>query len=141
MEQRIDELKHDLAVDDFCRRSFFATEAAFRSVLVLFNLLSLWQTATRPASRPGTAGWRPGAPKCSSAGPSPIAGRDGRRPVLHLSQSWGGLHAHKPLIEQSLAWVRAISPPLEKTRVTQTELLLNPPPTRPKTELQSRNPG
>jgi hypothetical protein len=31
MEQRIDELKHDLAADDFCRRGFFATEAAFRS--------------------------------------------------------------------------------------------------------------
>jgi hypothetical protein len=28
------------AADDFCQRQFFATEAAFRSVLGLFNLLS-----------------------------------------------------------------------------------------------------
>lgn len=41
-EQRIDELKSDLGADDFCRREFYATEAAFRSVLLLFNLLSLW---------------------------------------------------------------------------------------------------
>jgi len=57
MEQRIDELKHDLAADDFCRHDFFATEAAFRAVTVLFNLLSLWQTATRPAeAAPRVAG-------------------------------------------------------------------------------------
>ena len=48
LEQRIDELKSDLGADDFCRREFNATEAAFRSVLLLFNLLSSWQTAARP---------------------------------------------------------------------------------------------
>jgi hypothetical protein len=130
MEQRIDELKHDLAADDFCRHNFFATEAAFRSVLSLFNLLSLWQTATRPAS---AASRQPGQPArhrrpatlrtevflCGA-----IAGREGRRTVLHLSQSWGGLHTRKPLIEQSLAWVRAIPPPLRNTAATQPELLL-----------------
>ncbi len=61
LEQRIDELKSDLGADDFCRREFYATEAAFRSVLLLFNLLSLWQTAARP----------PCAPRSSSAAPSP----------------------------------------------------------------------
>jgi hypothetical protein len=57
LEQRIDELKSDLGADDFCRREFYATEAAFRSVLLLFNLLSLWQTAARPTQtyrRPAT---------------------------------------------------------------------------------------
>src|SRR5499427_8601826 len=39
MENRIAELKHDLAADDFCLQEFFATEAAFRSILLLFNLL------------------------------------------------------------------------------------------------------
>jgi hypothetical protein len=41
LEQRIDELKSDLGADDFCRREFYATEAAFRSVLLLFNLLDV----------------------------------------------------------------------------------------------------
>ncbi|HSW50444.1 MAG TPA: transposase, partial [Bryobacteraceae bacterium] len=38
MENRIAELKHDLGADGFCLKEFFATEAAFRSVLLLFNL-------------------------------------------------------------------------------------------------------
>ena len=61
LEQRIDELKSYLGADDFCRREFYATEAAFRSVLLLFNLLSLWQAAARPNQtyrRPATL--RPG---------------------------------------------------------------------------------
>ena len=48
LEQRIDELKSDLGADAFCWREFYATEAAFRSVLLLFNLLALWQAAARP---------------------------------------------------------------------------------------------
>ena len=38
MENRIAELKHDLGADGFCLKQFFATEAAFRAVLLLFNL-------------------------------------------------------------------------------------------------------
>lgn len=130
MEQRIDELKHDLAADDFCRRSFFATEAAFRSVLALFNLLCLWQTSTRQAS---AASAEPGQPArhrrpatlrtevflCGA-----IAGREARRPVLHLSESWGGLRTRIPLIKQSLEWIRAIPPPLKNTTISQPDLLL-----------------
>jgi hypothetical protein len=40
MENRIAELKHDLGADGFCLKQFFATEAAFRTVLLLFNLLA-----------------------------------------------------------------------------------------------------
>ena len=46
VEQRIKELKNDLAADGFCMKQFFATEAAFLSVLFAFNLLSLYQQAT-----------------------------------------------------------------------------------------------
>jgi len=35
-----------LAADDFACRSFFATEAAFRSILLLFNLLGEFQRAS-----------------------------------------------------------------------------------------------
>ena len=46
IEQRIEELKSDLAADDFCLREFFATEAAFLGILMLFNLLGEFQRAT-----------------------------------------------------------------------------------------------
>jgi len=45
MENRIAELKHDLGADGFCLKEFFATEAAFQAVLLLFNLLSEFQRA------------------------------------------------------------------------------------------------
>ncbi|MGB7592864.1 MAG: transposase, partial [Terriglobia bacterium] len=43
VEQLIEELKSDLAADDFCLQEFFATEAAFLSILMLFNLLGEFQ--------------------------------------------------------------------------------------------------
>jgi hypothetical protein len=43
MENRIAELKHDLTAGDFCLQEFFATEGAFRSILLLFNLLGKFQ--------------------------------------------------------------------------------------------------
>ena len=46
----IAELKHDLGADGFCLKKFFATEAAFRAVLLLFNLLAEFQ---RAAGLPG----------------------------------------------------------------------------------------
>jgi len=52
MEQRIEELKSDLAADDFCLKEFFATEAAFLSILMLFNLLGEFQRAS------GMSGYR-----------------------------------------------------------------------------------
>ena len=43
MENRIAERKHDLGADGFCLKQFFATEAAFQTVLLLFNLLGEFQ--------------------------------------------------------------------------------------------------
>ena len=45
-ENRIAELKHDVGADDFCLQEFFATEAAFRSILLLFNLLGEFRRAS-----------------------------------------------------------------------------------------------
>ena len=65
MENRIAELKHDLGADGFCLKKFFATEAAFRSVLLLFNLLGEFQ---RAAGLPRCIGSRRrSAPRCSPA--------------------------------------------------------------------------
>lgn len=110
IEQRISELKDDLAADSFCRQDFFAMEAAFRSVLILFNLLSVWQHAVRGEKRDYK---RPVTLRTEVFLCGAVGGRAGRTDVLHMSRSWGGLEKRKPLIEQSLRWCRSITPRLD----------------------------
>ena len=107
MENRIAELKHDLGAHGFCMKQFFATEAAFRSVLLLFNLLAEFQRAAGlPSYRePGTL--RTQVLTCGA-----ILGRTGRRVVVHLSQSWGGLRSRIPLLDSILACEFPTSPKL-----------------------------
>lgn len=42
-ENRIKELKYDFAIDGFCLKNFWATEAAFRSIMVAYNLMGLFR--------------------------------------------------------------------------------------------------
>jgi hypothetical protein len=105
MENRIAELKHDLAADDFCLREFFATEAAFRSILLLFNLLGEFQRACRFTRYRQPATLRAQVFLCGA-----LLGRAGRRLVLHLSTSWGGLHQRIPLLENVLTYGAPTSP-------------------------------
>jgi len=107
MENRIAELKYDLAADDFCMKQFFATEAAFRSILLLFNLLSEFQRASgiKPYRRPVTL--RSTVFLCGA-----ILGRSGHRTILHLSQAWGGLKSRIPLIDKILSYEIPTSPKL-----------------------------
>ena len=110
MENRIAELKHDLAADSFCLREFFATEAAFRGVLLLFNLLAEFQRAA------GMAGYRqPATIRTQVLTCGAILGRAGRRLVIHLSQSWGGLRTRNALLEKILGWEIPISPKLDSS--------------------------
>jgi hypothetical protein len=84
MENRIAELKHDLGADGFCLQEFFAPEAAFQAVLLLFNLLAEFQRAAGlPVYR------QPATLRAQGFTCGAILGRAGRRLVLHLSQSWG----------------------------------------------------
>ncbi len=107
IENRIAELKHDLGADGFCLKQFFATEAAFRAVLLLFNLLSEFQRAA------GLPGYRaPATIRTQVLTCGAILGRAGRRLVLHLSQSWGGLPARIPLLDSILACEIPTSPKL-----------------------------
>ena len=46
MENRIAEWKHDLGADRFCPKDFCATDAVFRSILLLFDLLSEFRRAS-----------------------------------------------------------------------------------------------
>ncbi len=61
IEQRIEELKSDLAADDFCLKQFYATEADFLAILMLFNLLAEFQRAS------AMPGYRQPACGCSSS--------------------------------------------------------------------------
>jgi hypothetical protein len=113
MENRIAELKHDLGADGFCLKEFFATEAAFRSVLLLFNLLAEFQRAA------GLPGYRePATIRTQVLTCGAILGRSGRRLVVHLSQSWGGLKTRIPLLESILNWQIPTSPKLDPMLVT-----------------------
>jgi Transposase DDE domain group 1 len=80
MENRIAELKHDWGADDFCLHEFFATEAAFRSILLLFNLLGEFQRACHFTSYRRPATLRAQVFLCGA-----LLGRAGHRLVLHLS--------------------------------------------------------
>ena len=97
IEQRIAELKTDLAADDFCLREFFATEAAFLAVLMLFNLLGEFQRAS------GMSGYRqPATLRAQVFLCGAILGRAGHQKVLHLSAAWGGLEKRNPLFDKLL---------------------------------------
>jgi hypothetical protein len=113
MENRIAELKHDLGADGFCLKEFFATEAAFRAVLLLFNLLAEFQ---RAAALPGYR--TPATIRMQVLTCGAILGRAGRRLVLHLSQSWGGLRSRIPLLDSILTCEFPTSPKL--TSVLET---------------------
>lgn len=107
MENRIAELKHDLAADRFCMRQFHATEAAFRAILLLFNLLAEFQRAA------GLGGYRePATIRTQVLTCGAILGRAGRRMVLFLGQSWGGLSTRIPLLDNILRWQIPTSPKL-----------------------------
>jgi len=113
MENRIAELKHDLGADGFCLQEFFATEAAFQAVLLLFNLLAEFQRAAGLPVYREPATLRTQVFTCGA-----ILGRAGRRLVLHLSQSWGGLKTRNPLIDKILDWEIPTSPKLESALAT-----------------------
>jgi len=80
-ENRIEELKNDFGLSGFCLDSFYGTEAAFRTVLVAYNLMSLFRQVLLRA---------PKAVKLSTMRFYCFAigswvGRDARKKVLRLS--------------------------------------------------------
>jgi len=113
VEQRIEELKAELAAAGFCLQSFWATEAAFLGVLFTFNLLSLYQQA----SRPGQTYLQPGTLRTAVFLAGAALGWAGKNMVVRLSAAWGGLRKHKPLVESALRWVKPASPKWAPTEV------------------------
>jgi hypothetical protein len=99
VEQRIEELKSDLAADGFCLREFFATEAALLGILMLFNLLGEFQRACALTTYRQPASLRVQVFLCGA-----VLGRAGHRQVLHLSAAWGGLETRNSLHDKILAY-------------------------------------
>jgi len=110
IEQRIEELKAELAADGFCMKSFFATESAFLAVLFTFNLLSLYQKAIDPAAHYR----QPATLRTTVFLGGAILGKAARKAVLYLSSAWGGYDKHKPLLEAILQWSPPTSPKLDR---------------------------
>src|SRR5438445_732767 len=108
MENRIAELKHDVGAYRFCVKQFFANRAAFRAILLLFNLLAEFQRAAQLPRYREPATLRTQILTCGA-----ILGRAGRRLVLHLSQSWGGLQTRNPLLDNIFGWQFPTSPKLD----------------------------
>jgi hypothetical protein len=107
MEKRIGELKYDLAADDFCLHEFFATEAAFCSILLLFNLLSEFQRVIGLTTYRQPATLRVQVFLCGA-----ILGRAGHQTVLHLSSAWGGMQSRIYWFSNILNYVFPKSPKL-----------------------------
>lgn len=108
VEQRIEELKNDVAAGGFCMQDFFATESAFLAALFTFNLLSLYQHMTTP-----TQGYRqPSTLRTAVFLAGASLGRVGKKMALKLSAAWGGLQKHKPLVASVLDWPNQTSPKL-----------------------------
>lgn len=108
VEQRIEELKSDLAADDFCLQEFFATEAAFLSILMLFNLLGEFQRAC------GMTGYRqPASLRVQVFLCGAILGHAGHRTVRHLSAAWGGLEKRNSRLDKLLLYEIPTSRKLE----------------------------
>lgn len=79
-ENRIKELKHDFAAGGFCLQSFFGTEACFRLVCLLFNLMAILSARLlgNPARRLSTI-------RSDVFVAGAILGRHGRDAVLRIA--------------------------------------------------------
>ena len=85
-ENRIKELKEDFGVSGFCLDSFNATEAAFRTALLAYNLMSLFRQAILQA---------PQSQRLSTM-----------RFQCFAIGSWVGQQARKKLLRIGLPWER-----------------------------------
>jgi hypothetical protein len=110
METQIDSLKDDLAASGFCMLKFYPTEAAFRSAMVLFNLMSLFQKHTMPKVRMTHRTtylcdkiFRRGA----------LLVEAGRQVLVKIGTSYGGLQDLMPLFRNILQNDPPTSPKLD----------------------------
>jgi len=99
-ENRLKELKHAFGADGFCSRRFWATEAALRSICVLYNLLEEFQTALAVPARRTLATLRTTVFACGA-----ILGTVGRQVVLRLSRPVPWQQRFLAHLQRFVTWV------------------------------------
>jgi Transposase DDE domain group 1 len=98
-ENRLKELKHALVADGFCSQRFWATEAALRSICVLYNLIEDFQGALAAPIHRTLATLRTTVFACGA-----ILGRAGRQLVLRLSRPTPWQHRFLAQLQRLLIW-------------------------------------
>jgi hypothetical protein len=99
-ENRLKELKHAFGADGFCSRRFWATEAALRSICMLYNLLEEFQTALAVPARRTLATLRTTVFACGA-----ILGTVGRQAVLRLSRPAPWQQRFLAHLQRLVTWV------------------------------------
>ncbi len=107
MENVIKELKLDLSADTFCMKQFFPTEAVFKSILLLYNLMVEFRKASEIKEYNQCSTLRNHILLCGA-----IAGSAGHNIVIYLSKAWGGLGKRIPLFNNILNYDFSTSPKL-----------------------------
>jgi len=98
-ENRLKELKHAFGADGFCSHRFWATEAALRSICVLYNLLEAFQGALAAPLRRTLATLRTTIFACGA-----ILGHVGRQLVLRLSRPTPWQQRFLAQLQRLLTW-------------------------------------
>jgi hypothetical protein len=113
MEDRIPELRRDPSAHGFCMKEFFAPEAAFRPVLLRFNLLAEFQRAVGLLDHRAGDDPHPGADlRCHPRSCRPSSG-------CQQVQSWDGLNTGVHLSDRILNWQIPNSPNLDSVFATR----------------------
>lgn len=102
-ENRIGELKHDFGINGFCLDSFYGTEAAFRVVMLAYNIMSLFRQAVLQA--PKAVRLPTMRFECFALGA--WIGREANRKVLRVSLK----RERRPWFEGLFAKTHGLSPP------------------------------
>jgi hypothetical protein len=105
MENVIKELKLDLSADTFCMKEFFSTEAVFKSIILLYNLMSEFRAYASLKEYKQCSTLRNQVLLCGAS-----IGTAGHNIVLHLSKSWGGLGKRINLFFSILNYQNPTSP-------------------------------
>ena len=105
------EVDEDYAVGEFfAKLQGWDKERRFVGVLFTFNLLSLYQKVVQPE-----AGYRqPATLRTAVFLGGAVLGNAARKPVLLISQAWGGIQKHISLIDRILEWKIPTSPKLDQ---------------------------
>ncbi len=104
-ENRIKELKYDFGMDSFNLNDFWATEAAFRFILMAYNIMSLFRQVVLSSKNQNTLATL--KLKCFSIGSWIV--KDGSRKVLKLSVT----HSKRAWLDGLFSRARSLSPPFD----------------------------